>query len=51
MAEMTELEKIDQAETYFARYYEFEDAIRINKENIEYLKTYIHDNTYVEKNL
>lgn len=49
MAEMTELEKIDQAETYFARYYEFEDAIRINKENIEYLKTYIHDNTYVEK--
>ncbi|WP_124099866.1 hypothetical protein [Ruminococcus sp. Marseille-P6503] len=50
MAEMTELEKIDQAENYFARYYEFEDAIRINKENSEYLKTYIHDNAYVEKN-
>ena len=50
MAEMTELERINQAENYFARYYEFEDAIRINKENSEYLKTYIHDDAYVEKN-
>lgn len=46
---MTELERIEQAHGYFSRYYEFEDAIKINKENKEYLKTYIHDEAYVEK--
>lgn len=49
MAEMTELERVEQAQTYISRYHEFEDAITINKENRAYLKTYIHDEAYVEK--
>lgn len=49
MADKTELERIEQAKGYFERYYEFADAIKINKENREYLKTYIHDEAYVEK--
>lgn len=47
---MTELERMEQTVTYCARYFEFEDAVSVNKENIEYLKTYIHDNEYVVKN-
>ena len=39
---MTELERIEQAEEYFNRYYQME--------NEEYLKTYIHDEAYVVKN-
>lgn len=49
MAEMTELERVEQAQVYISRYHEFQDAITINKENCEYLKTYIHDEAYVEK--
>ncbi len=47
---MTELERMEQTVTYCKRYYEFEDAVSVNKENIEYLKTYLHDNDYVVKN-
>lgn len=49
MADEKELERIDQAAGYFERYFEFEDAVTISKENKEYLKTYIHDNDYVVK--
>ena len=44
------LKKIDRAAEYFERYFEFEDAVTVSKENKEYLKTYIHDNDYVVKN-
>ncbi|MBR6337834.1 MAG: hypothetical protein IKR76_08925, partial [Ruminococcus sp.] len=47
---MTELERMQQTVTYCERYFEFEDAVTVNKENIEYLKTYIHDNSYVVEN-
>lgn len=47
---MTELERMQQTVAYCERYYEFEDAVTVNKENIEYLKTYIHDNSYVVDN-
>ncbi|MCR5817225.1 MAG: hypothetical protein K6F91_10100 [Ruminococcus sp.] len=47
---MTELERMQQTVTYCERYFEFEDAVKVNKENIEYLKTYIHDNSYVVEN-
>jgi hypothetical protein len=46
---MTELERIDQAAEYFRRYYQMEAAITQNRENQEYLKTYIHDIDYVVK--
>lgn len=38
MANETELEKIDRAAEYFERYFEFEDAVTVSKENKEYLK-------------
>ena len=41
---------MEQTVTYCKRYYEFEDAVSVNKENIEYLKTYLHDNDYVVNN-
>lgn len=41
---------MQQTVTYCERYFEFEDAVTVNKENIEYLKTYIHDNSYVVEN-
>lgn len=47
---MTELERIEQAEEYFNRYYQMENAITQNRENEEYLRTYIHDEAYVVKN-
>ncbi len=47
---MTELERIEQAEEYFNRYYQMENAITQNRENEEYLRTYIHDEEYVIKN-
>ena len=34
MANETELEKIDRAAEYFERYFEFEDAVTVSKENI-----------------
>lgn len=50
MAEQKEIDKLNQAAEYFERYFEFEDAVKVSKENKEYLKTYIHDNDYVVKN-
>ena len=47
---MTELERIDQAAEYFRRYHQMEAAIVQNRENQEYLKTYIHDEQYVVDN-
>lgn len=47
---MTELEKVSQAEVFINRYFEFEDAVTINNENKEYLKTYLHDEEYIIKN-
>jgi hypothetical protein len=47
---MTELEKVEQAEEFFRRYEQKENAITQNRENQEYLKTYIHDEDYVVKN-
>jgi hypothetical protein len=47
---MTELERVDQAAEYFRRYEQKEAAIKQNRENQEYLKTYIHGEDYVEKN-
>ena len=44
MANETELEKIDRAAEYFERYFEFEDAVTVSKENkttIMLLKTSI----------
>ncbi len=45
---MTELERMDQAETFINRYFEFEDAVNVSYENKEYLKTYIKDVSKVE---
>lgn len=50
MADQIELDKLNQAEEYFNRYFQFEDAVQISKENKEYLKTYIHLPEYVIKN-
>ena len=50
MADAKELEKIELAEEYFRRYFEMENAVTVNEENMEYLKTYIHDDQYVTKN-
>lgn len=47
---MTELERVDQAAEYFRRYHQMEAAITQNRENQDYLKTYIHDEAYVVKN-
>ncbi|MCD7741264.1 MAG: hypothetical protein LUI06_03565 [Ruminococcus sp.] len=47
---MTELERVEQAAEYFRRYHQMEAAIVQNRENQDYLKTYIHDEEYVSKN-
>ena len=44
---MTELERIDQAEEYYRRYLQKEEAIVQNRENQKYLEKYIHDETFV----
>ncbi|MBR1739869.1 MAG: hypothetical protein IJ737_06215 [Ruminococcus sp.] len=46
---MTELERAEQAENYVNRYFEFDDAVSINLENKEYLKTYIKDVNKIEE--
>jgi len=48
MAETTELERLKQVKEYFQRYYQFEDAVAVNQQNKEYLKTYIHNDFDVE---
>ena len=50
MADQKELDRVNRVAEYINRYYEFEDAVEINKQNKDYLKTYIHDSDYVEKN-
>lgn len=47
---MTELERINQADEFYARYLQKKSAITQNRENQEYLKTYIHDDAYVIEN-
>ena len=46
---MTELEKMDLAECYINRYFEFADGVEVSKENKEYLKIYIRDVSEAEK--
>lgn len=48
MADVTELERLKQVKSYFERYYQFEDAVNVNKQNKEYLKTYIRNQYDVE---
>ena len=50
MADQKELDRVNRVSEYINRYYEFEDAVEVNKQNKDYLKTYIHDSSYVEKN-
>lgn len=47
---MTELERIEQAAEFFRRYNRKEAAITQNRENQEYLKTYIREESYVTDN-
>lgn len=49
MADQKELDRMNRVAEYINRYYEFDDAVEINKQNKEYLKTYIHDSAYVER--
>lgn len=46
---MTELERMDLAESYINRYFEFVDAVDVTMENKEYLKIYIKDITTAER--
>ncbi len=46
---MTELEKMDLAECYINRYFEFAEGVEVSKENKEYLKIYIRDVSEAEK--
>ena len=50
MADKKELDRVNQVASLIDRYYQFEDAVDVNKQNIEYLKTYIHDGDYVVVN-
>lgn len=49
MAEMTELERVKQAKAFIERYYQFEEAVNVNQQNKEYLKSYIRNQYDVEK--
>ncbi len=49
MAEMTELERVRQAQDYIQRYYQFEEAVTVNQQNKEYLQGYIRNQYDVEK--
>lgn len=46
---MTELERMDLAESYINRYFEFADGVEVSKENKEYLKIYIKDVAEAER--
>ncbi len=50
MADQKELDRVNRVADLIDRYYAFEDAVETNKQNKEYLKTYIHDSAYVERN-
>jgi hypothetical protein len=47
MADQKELDRANRVADLIDRYYGFEDAVEVNKQNKEYLKTYIHDSAYV----
>ena len=49
MAAVGELDRLKQAKEFFQRYYEFEEAVKVNAQNKEYLKSYIHNQYDVEK--
>lgn len=49
MADQKELDRVNRVADLIDRYYGFEDAVEVNKQNKEYLKTYIHDSAYVER--
>ena len=49
MASTAEMEKLQKTLDYFKRYFEFEDAVAVNHENREYLKTYIHNLSHTEE--
>lgn len=49
MADKQELDRMNRVAEYINRYYEFEDAVEISKQNKEYLKTYIKDDSAVAK--
>ncbi len=48
MADTEELEKIQQTLDYFNKYYQFDSAIKVVKENKKYLETYILTKNSVE---
>ena len=48
MADTAELEKIQQTLDYFNKYYQFDSAIKVVKENKKYLETYILTKNSVE---
>lgn len=48
MADAAELNKIQETLDYFNRYYEFDSALKVLRENRQYLETYIRDKHYVE---
>lgn len=48
MADAAELKRIQETLDYFNRYYEFDSAIKVLKENRQYLETYIRTKHYVE---
>lgn len=50
MADQKELDRMNRVAEFINRYYEFEDAVDISKQNKEYLKTYIHDESFVVEN-
>lgn len=50
MSKESEISRLDQAKEYFERYYSMAESVKTSEENIEYLKTYIHDNNYVTEN-
>ena len=49
MADKQELDRMNRVAEYINRYYEFEEAVDISKQNKEYLKTYIKDDAAVAK--
>lgn len=48
MADASELKRIQETLDYFNRYYEFDSAIKVLRENRQYLETYIRTKHYVE---
>lgn len=49
MADKKELDRMNRVVEYINRYYEFEDAVDVSKQNKEYLKTYIKNDAVISK--